>query len=96
MGKFQKGQPRPENAGRKKGTPNKRPAIFESLEKIRTAEGVPIDMVKWFIKDLNDLPAMQRAELTLRFIEYLYPKQRNVEVSAGEGFKIILEDYSKK
>ena len=86
----------PKTGGRQKGTPNKRPAIFESLEKIRTAEGVPIDMVKWFIKDLNDLPAMQRAELTLRFIEYLYPKQRNVEVSAGEGFKIILEDYSKK
>lgn len=88
---FQKGNP-----GRPKGAKNKRPAIFESLEKIQTAEGDPIDMVKWFIKDLNDLPAMQRAELTLRFIEYLYPKQRNIEMSIPEGIEIVVKDYTSK
>lgn len=93
---FAKGTPKPPNSGRQRGTPNKRPAIFESLEKIQTAEGDPIDMVKWFIKDLNDLPAMQRAELTLRFIEYLYPKQRNIEMSIPEGIEIVVKDYTSK
>lgn len=92
MAKFQPGNP-----GRPKGAKNKRHTIFESLEKIQTENGDQVDIVKLFIADMMQLPAMQRAELWVKFMEYIYPKQKNLELSSGEeGFKIILEDYARK
>ncbi len=93
---FQKGVPRPANAGRKKGTPNKKNTIFESLEQIQTEDGSPVDIVKMFISDMMQLPAMQRAELWIRFMEYIYPKQKITEVTGEMGIKIIVEDFLSK
>jgi len=84
----------PGNPGRPKGSKNKRHTIFESLDKIRTEDGKPVDIVKLFINDMMQLPAMQRAELWVKFMEYIYAKQKNIEMSAGEeGFKIVVEKY---
>ncbi len=95
---FQKGQPRPAKAGRKKGTPNKRRTVFESLEEIVTEDGQPVDVVKLFFAGLQSMPPFQQVDALLAFMKFLYPQQRNVELSnpEGEGFKIIIEDYSKK
>lgn len=95
---FKKGMKRPEKAGRKKGTPNKRNTIFESLEQIRTEDGSPVDVVKLFFDGLMTMPPFQRVDALLEFMKFLYPQQKNVELSNPEGqaFKVIIEDYGKK
>lgn len=90
---FEKGHKKV--GGRVKGSPDKRRTIFEAIEKIKTADGDVFDPVKMMVYDLNELPAMQRAELLLRFIEYLYPKQRNIELSTQEPIEIIVKRYGK-
>lgn len=88
---FEKGHKK--LGGRQKGTPNKRHTIFESLEMIQTSDGEPVDLVKIFIHDLFQLPAMQRAEILVRFMEYVYPKQKNIEMNGDMGIKVIVEKY---
>lgn len=95
---FQKGKPRHPNAGRKKGTPNKRRTIFESLETI-TYDGEPVDLVQLFFKGLMTMPPYQQVDALIEFMKFVYPKQSNVQLSNpedSEGFKIIIEDYKKK
>ncbi len=93
---FVKGQKK--IAGRKKGTPNKRNTIFESLDLIRTEDGSPVDVVKLFFDGLMTMPPFQRVDALLEFMKFLYPQQKNVELSnpEGEGFRIIVEDYVSK
>lgn len=92
---FQKGHKKV--GGKKKGTPNKRNTIFESLEEIRTVKGQPLDVVKLFFEGVMDMPSFQRVDALLKFMEFLYPKQKNLEINTGEGgFKIVIEDYTKK
>jgi hypothetical protein len=88
---FEKGNP-----GRPKGSKNKRHTIFESLDQIQTENGDPVDVIKLFFNDMMQLPAMQRAEMWLKFMEYIYAKQKNVEVNAEMGIKIVVEDFLKK
>lgn len=95
MAKFTKGHKRV--GGRQKGTPNKRNTIFESLEEIRTVNGKPLDVVKLFFEGVMDMPSFQRVDALLKFMEFIYPKQKHLEIESGEGgFKIVIEDYSKK
>lgn len=98
MGKFKKGMKRPENAGRRKGTPNKRRTIFESLEEIVTEDGKPVDVVKLFFAGLWTMPPYQQVDALLEFMQYIYPKQKVVEIGnkEGEGFKIEIIDYGSK
>lgn len=94
---FQKGKPK--TGGRQKGTPNKKRTIFESLEEIVTEDGKPVDIVKLFFRGLETMPPYQQVDALLEFMRFVYPQQRNVELSnspEGDGFKIIIEDYSKK
>ena len=82
---FQKGVPRPKNAGRKKGTPNKATmTIFQSLEQIVTEDGQPIDIIKLFFDGLMDMPSFQRVDALLKFMEFIYPKRKQVEVNLGD------------
>jgi len=94
---FIKGQPRAPKAGRKKGTPNKRRTIFESLEQI-TKNGKPVDLVELFFEGLITMPPYQQVDAILDFMKFVYPQQKSLEVGNkdGEGFKIVIEDYSKK
>lgn len=92
---FQKGKAK--TGGRQKGVPNKRHTIFESLEQIRTEDNVPIDIVKLFFDGLMTMPPYQRVDALLKLMEFVYPKQKLLELSTGEaGFKIVIEDYGKK
>lgn len=95
---FKKGMKRPENAGRKKGTPNKRRTIFESLEEIQTTDGRAVDLVKLFFEGLMTMPPYQRVDALLEFMKFVYPKQSNVQISQpeGEGFRVEIVDYTKK
>ena len=96
MGKFTKGHEK--KGGRKKGTPNKRRTIFESLEEIQTADGKPVDVVKLFFEGLMAMPPFQQVDALLDFMKFIYPQQKSLDIGNkdGEGFKIIIEDYSKK
>lgn len=94
---FKKGKPK--TGGRKKGTPNKRQSIFESLDEIRTEDGKPVDVIKLFFDGLMAMPPFQRVDALLDLMKFMYPQQKNVELSNPEesdGFKLIIEDYGKK
>lgn len=96
MGKFQKGKPK--TGGRQKGVPNKRKSIFESLEEIVTEDGHPVDVVKLFFESIMSQPAFQRSDTLIDFMKFLYPQQKSLEIGNKdeEGFKVVIEDYSKK
>ncbi len=83
---FKKGQPRPVGAGRKKGSPNKRNTIFESLEEIVTEDGQPLDIVKVLMAEIMDknMAPYERAQLLLEFMQFVYPKQKIMEFKLGD------------
>lgn len=91
---FKKGEPRPANAGRKKGTPNKRNTIFESLDEIVTEDGKPVDIVKMFFDGLMAMPPYQRVDALLEFMHFVYPKRKMIEVRdlSDEELKEVLLD----
>lgn len=95
---FEKGKPRHKDAGRKKGTPNKRRTIFESLDEIITKDGRPVDVVKLFFEALMDMPPFQRVDALNNFMKFVYPQQKQLEIGNrdDQGFKIIVEEWSKK
>lgn len=85
--------------GREKGVPNKRKSIFDSLEEIHTQDGSPVDVVKLLFQGLMDMPSFQRVDALLDFMKFLYPQQKSLDIGnkeGDEGFKILIEDYSKK
>lgn len=92
---FKKGTPKPPTSGRKKGVPNKKRTIFESLEEIQTEDGKPVDVIKLFFAGLMTMPPFQQVDALLEFMRFIYPQQKNVELSNkdDEGFKVIIERY---
>lgn len=45
------------------------------------------------------MPPFQRVDALLELMKFIYPQQKNVELSnpdGSEGFKLIIEDYGKK
>lgn len=96
MGKFQKGHKKV--GGREKGSINKRRTIFESLEEIVTEDGKPIDVVKLFFNGLMTMPPYQQVDALIDFMKFIYPQQKTLEIGNKDeqGFKVVIEDYSKK
>ncbi len=90
---YPKGKPRPEGAGRQKGTPNK---STQDLEAICEKHGVNVfEAMIMIIKDTEDKP--KRFEMLSKVADYLYSKRKQVEVETGDkGFVVRIEDYSKK
>jgi len=85
--------PRPEGAGRRAGTPNKK--TQDLMEKCEEAGVDPFMGLLLLARD--GLEESTRLGAYKDLCKYLYPQRRAVEVSSGdEGFKIILEDYSTK
>ena len=91
-GKFQKGQKRPENAGRKKGTPNKRTA--EIVERLK---GVDI------VGELLEIArTAKKAETKIavykELLKYTYPQLKAVELDLDKstGINIVVDDKKHK
>ena len=73
-GQFQKGMKRPENAGRKKGTPNRKTRELlellgeydpaQSLLEILQSERIPVDL---------------RIKIHMDLMSYVYPKRKSIE-----------------
>jgi hypothetical protein len=82
-GRFQKGQPRPANAGRKKGTPNKKTAEFKQvLGDFDTVR----EMVKLFYTtEKDDL----KVAICKEFLKYEYPQRKAIELAQEVELPVI-------
>lgn len=90
---YPKGKPRPEGAGRQKGTPNK---STEYLQDLCDKNGINVfEAMLKVAKDAYD-PAL-RFNALKELAQYLYPKRKALEITGdAEGFKIVIEDYTSK
>lgn len=92
---FKAGQPRPENAGRKKGTPNK---DSQDLFAICAKHGIDVfeGMVMLAVSCLNENERFQRLK---ELAPYLYSKRKDLTVGIDQDkneIRIIVEDYGSK
>jgi hypothetical protein len=118
---FKKGESRPENAGRKKGSVNQKTKdareladklgvdpleiLFHFASRNWKALGYASEYHTKVLKDGGTLeveritPEM-RLNAAKEAVRYVYPQTKAVELKANEengtGFKIVLEDYTKK
>lgn len=82
-GKFTKGTPKPENSGRKKGTPNKRTKEFlDALGDFPTVENMK---TLYYTTEDDNLKFMILKELA----KYQYPQRKAVEMTADVDMPII-------
>lgn len=72
--KFEAGMPRPEGAGRKKGTPNKKTATFNEL-----LEALNIEPVSELVALKDKLSSKEWADVLRDLISYIYPKRKAIE-----------------
>lgn len=88
---FQPGQPK--QGGRKKGTPNKRTALFEICEDL----GVdPFREMLVAYKELDE--PRDRIAALKEICQYVYPKLKSVEHSADQenGFVVKIIEYGSE
>jgi hypothetical protein len=78
---FQKGQPRPPTAGRKKGTPNK--ATLLKVEEVLAQKG--INPVEEILALIPDLPPVAQAKTWLELLQYTQAKKREDIVIQAEA-----------
>lgn len=77
---FKPGQPRPANAGRKKGTPNKSTlALCSILSELK------LDPVRALNELLPQLEPKDQASVHMKLMEYIYPKRRAEDGSGDPG-----------
>lgn len=74
-GQFQKGMKRPENAGRKKGTPNKR--TVELLSKLEELDYDPLEKLIIIAND-DKTSTELKTKINLELLSYIYPKRKAV------------------
>lgn len=74
-GQFQKGQKRPPNAGRKKGTPNKKTAQFKEI--LGDFDTVVELKNLYATTDKDDL----KFAICKEFLKYEYPQRKAVEIA---------------
>lgn len=78
---FQKGQPRPEGAGRKKGSSNMVTRKIKPLIAKFVGERLEPEEIK---KLWNSLEPKEQAALLPKLINYVVPKQTSLEVDVNE------------
>lgn len=78
MAKFTPGTPKPANSGRKKGTPNRKTAIFRDL-----LETNDIDIEK-YIADAMRSGNIELLKALQGFLPYLHPRLSQTEVTQAE------------
>lgn len=86
-----KGTPRSPNAGRKKGTPNKKSQAL--IDKCNEFGVDPFAILLDFAK--NSVDPKMKFDAAKEVSQYLYPKRKATEISMEEenGFRVIIEDY---
>lgn len=84
---WPKGKPRPQGAGRKKGTPNKNSLnLQEKLDAFEDGKGFdPVyEALKLYTLIYADNPLVA-VKIPLTLMEYIYPKRKAIEHSGSEG-----------
>ena len=77
MAKFQKGQSRPEGAGRKIGTPNK--VSTESKEAIATLIACNIPQLQTWLDKVAENDPAKAFDLLIKMMEFSVPKLSRIE-----------------
>ena len=78
-GQFKKGQPRPPNAGRRAGVPNR---LTRNLGEVFENRGVnPAERLLDLMPSLD--PAKQ-ADLWMRLLDFVWPRRKAIETTAPE------------
>jgi hypothetical protein len=90
-GTFKPGCPRPPNAGRKKGTPNK---ATQQLREILDAEG--LDPAKKLAELLPNLTPEKQADICLKLMDFLYPKRKAVALTNEDGSALFPAEPLKR
>jgi hypothetical protein len=85
---FQRGQPRPSNAGRRAGTPNRASSDFR--EKVLRSGLSPVDFLCQTFRD-PEQPMHVRVDAAKSIIPYIYPKLSNVDVRSGDGQPMVVQ-----
>ena len=79
--------------GRKKGSPNKRTQSL--IEKLEAANYCPVEDLLNIIRT-EQLEPMDRANIDMKLMEYLYPKRKAVEITEHNQFdgplKFVVQD----
>lgn len=74
---FKPGDPRPENAGRKKGSPNK---ITKTLESFFDEQG--LFLPEKILSEIQEIASpSERMKVWLELLQYIYPKRKALEMS---------------
>lgn len=92
MPKFEPGKPRPENAGRKKGTPNKKTTnLLEIFDKYNFCPAESL------LRDLTDpevdskLNPKEIADIKLKLMEFKFPRRKAVEHTGADGADLFTQ-----
>jgi hypothetical protein len=85
---FQRGQPRPSNAGRRAGTPNRASSDFR--EKVLRSGLSPVDFLCQTFRD-PEQPMHLRVDAAKSIIPYIYPKLSNVDVHSRGGLPLVVQ-----
>lgn len=74
---FKKGEPRPEGAGRKKGTPHKKSLLVKEV-----LDNHGINLAEQIVVRLPKLSSLEQVRALVALLPYVYPKLTNVMVDA--------------
>ena len=85
---FQRGQPRPANAGRRAGTPNKVAADFR--ERILRSGLSPADFLAATFRDETQ-PINVRVDCAKTLCSFLYPRLANVDIGSANGAPLVVQ-----
>ena len=89
MPKFKTGEKRPENAGRKKGSLNKKTVLLQEI--LEAASYCPVEEILKILNEKNPkkmLMPSDRVRFNLELMSYIYPKRKAIEVRQESSGKI--------
>lgn len=88
---FKKGDPKPANSGRKKGTPNKR-----TFDAVAVAEEMGVDPLKVLLSLCTHRDPAIQLGAAKEAAKYLYTQKRAVEVSGNAEKPLQIESSAVK
>lgn len=91
---FKKGEPRPANAGRKKGTPDKKSLLVREV-----LENHSINLAEQIVVRLPKLTSLEQVRALIQLLPYVYPKLTSVQHSgsiANPYMTLTLEELRTK